>query len=137
MVCTDGLLLGSRPHPRWTAAPIPAPGPARSSAGEAAPGDLATGVAYRLHMAGCRVVMSELPDPLCVRRLVSFAEAVHLGCHSVEDLCAVPAGDVDPTGAAERCRTISDKALAVGGGVLEALLHLGALSIAGISNTDR
>lgn len=32
-------------------------------------------------------------------------------------------GDVDPRGKAEYCRTASDKALAVGGGVLEAILH--------------
>ena len=37
-------------------------------------------------------------------------------------------GDVDPRGNVENCYTASDKALAVGGGVLEALLHLsGAL----------
>ena len=34
------------------------------------------------------------------------------------------AGDVDPRGKVEHCYTVSDKALAVGGGVLEALLHL-------------
>ena len=34
------------------------------------------------------------------------------------------AGDVDPRGREEYCRTCSDKALAVGGGVLEALLCL-------------
>ncbi len=34
-------------------------------------------------------------------------------------------GDVDPRGEAAYCRTASDKALAVGGGVLEAILHLG------------
>jgi xanthine dehydrogenase accessory factor len=34
-------------------------------------------------------------------------------------------GDIDPVCEAERCHTISDKALAVAGGVLEALLHLG------------
>lgn len=34
------------------------------------------------------------------------------------------AGDVDPRGIAEHCFTISDKARAVGGGVLEAILHL-------------
>jgi xanthine dehydrogenase accessory factor len=33
-------------------------------------------------------------------------------------------GDVDPTGGPERCDTISDKALAVAGGVLEAVLCL-------------
>lgn len=33
-------------------------------------------------------------------------------------------GDVDPRNVAEHCATASDKALAVGGGVLEAILHL-------------
>lgn len=38
------------------------------------------------------------------------------------------AGDIDPRCAVEHCYTASDKALAVGGGVLEAILHLsGAL----------
>ena len=37
-------------------------------------------------------------------------------------------GDVDPRGNVENCYTVSDKATAVGGGVLEAILHLsGAL----------
>jgi len=39
-------------------------------------GDLASGVAYRLHRAGLNVVITELPQPLAVRRLVSFAQAV-------------------------------------------------------------
>ena len=34
-------------------------------------------------------------------------------------------GDVDPRGVVEHCFHISDKALAVGGGVLEAILFLG------------
>ena len=38
------------------------------------------------------------------------------------------AGDIDPRCRVEHCYTASDKALSVGGGVLEALLHLtGAL----------
>lgn len=36
-------------------------------------------------------------------------------------------GDVDPRGKPELCFTISDKARALGGGVLEALLHFGVL----------
>ena len=39
----------------------------------------------------------------------------------------VKVGDVDPRGVVEHCFTVSDKALAIGGGVLEALLHLGVL----------
>lgn len=37
-------------------------------------------------------------------------------------------GDVDPRGSREACFEISDKALAVAGGVLEAILHLGGRS---------
>lgn len=42
-------------------------------------GDLASGVALTLVKAGFRVVMTELPQPTCVRRKVSFAEAVYEG----------------------------------------------------------
>lgn len=46
----------------------------------------------------------------------------------VEVTRGMKSGDVDPRGAVENCYTASDKALAIGGGVLEATLHLtGAL----------
>jgi xanthine dehydrogenase accessory factor len=51
-------------------------------------GDLATGVALRLHHAGIKVVITELPQPLAVRRTVSFAEAVYEGQHIVEGVTA-------------------------------------------------
>jgi xanthine dehydrogenase accessory factor len=51
-------------------------------------GDLASGVALRLHRAGLRVVITELPQPLAVRRAVSFAEAVYEGAHRVEGVTA-------------------------------------------------
>jgi xanthine dehydrogenase accessory factor len=51
-------------------------------------GDLATGVAHRLNRAGCKVVITELPQPLCVRRAVSFAEAVYAGEITVEGVTA-------------------------------------------------
>jgi xanthine dehydrogenase accessory factor len=51
-------------------------------------GDLATGVAIRLLRSGLRVVVTELPQPLAVRRTVSFAEAVYSGEISVEGLTA-------------------------------------------------
>lgn len=47
-------------------------------------GDLASGVALRLHRAGMRVVVTELARPLAVRRAVSFAEAVYEGVWEVE-----------------------------------------------------
>lgn len=51
-------------------------------------GDLASGVALRLHRAGINVVITELPQPLAVRRTVSFAEAVYEGEHPVEGVTA-------------------------------------------------
>ncbi len=47
-------------------------------------GDLATGVALRLHRAGIKIVIAELAQPLAVRRAVSFSEAVYEGSHTVE-----------------------------------------------------
>ena len=49
-------------------------------------GDLATGVAIRLVHSGLRVVITELPEPLAVRRTVSFAEAVYDGEVTVEGI---------------------------------------------------
>jgi xanthine dehydrogenase accessory factor len=47
-------------------------------------GDLASGVAVRLTRCGFAVVVLEIPVPLAVRRLVSFAEAVYAGEIEVE-----------------------------------------------------
>ncbi len=52
-------------------------------------GDLASGVAYRLHRVGVPVVITELPAPLAVRRMVSFSEAVYEGRVRVEGVEAV------------------------------------------------
>ena len=51
-------------------------------------GDLATGTALRLHRAGFRVVMTELPRPTAIRRTVCFSQAVPLGSCRVEDVTA-------------------------------------------------
>jgi xanthine dehydrogenase accessory factor len=51
-------------------------------------GDLASGVALRLHHVGLRVVISELPQPLAVRRLACFSEAVYQGKTVVEGVMA-------------------------------------------------
>ena len=50
-----------------------------------------------------------------LRGLLADGVPVHRGMKS---------GDVDPRGCPEYCRTVSDKALAIAGGVLEASLHL-------------
>jgi len=61
-------------------------------------GDLASGVALRLHRAGLRLVITELPRPLVVRRLVSFAEAVHEGEWTVEGITARHIEDPEQAG---------------------------------------
>jgi xanthine dehydrogenase accessory factor len=56
-------------------------------------GDLGTGVAHRLMHAGFTVMVTELAQPMCVRRAVSFAEAVYVGQVTVEDITAHLADD--------------------------------------------
>lgn len=51
-------------------------------------GDLASGVILRLVHAGFRVLLTELPQPLTVRRTVSFSQAVYDGQIRVEDVVA-------------------------------------------------
>lgn len=51
-------------------------------------GDLASGIAVRLHRAGLSIVMSELPVPSSVRRSVCFSEAIRLGEARVEGILA-------------------------------------------------
>ena len=51
-------------------------------------GDLASGVALRLHRSGFRVIMTELAQPVVVRRMVSFAEAIYRGEFEVEGVVA-------------------------------------------------
>lgn len=56
-------------------------------------GDLATGIIYRLHRAGHRVIALETDYPAAIRRQVSFCEAVYDGSAAVEGVTAriVPA----------------------------------------------
>ncbi|MDI7275889.1 MAG: selenium-dependent molybdenum cofactor biosynthesis protein YqeB [Anaerolineae bacterium] len=51
-------------------------------------GDLASGVAHRLHRSGLRVVMTEIAQPRALRRAVSFASAVYDGSITVEGVTA-------------------------------------------------
>lgn len=49
-------------------------------------GDIASGIAYRLHKAGLKVLIAELPEPLSVRRKVSFSEAIYDGEITIEGI---------------------------------------------------
>jgi len=57
-------------------------------------GDIASGVAWRLHHCGFRVLITELQRPMAVRRRVAFCEAVYDGRAEVEGVEAVRIGEV-------------------------------------------
>jgi xanthine dehydrogenase accessory factor len=58
-------------------------------------GDLATGVAIRLHRAGFPIIMTEIAKPTPVRRTVAFAEAIFEGESVVEGVAARKAETID------------------------------------------
>lgn len=62
-------------------------------------GEMASGVAHCLALAGLRVLITELPAPLAVRREVSFCEAVFDGCKTVEGVTARRIDDVSQASA--------------------------------------
>ncbi|MGD8552580.1 MAG: selenium-dependent molybdenum cofactor biosynthesis protein YqeB [Anaerolineales bacterium] len=49
-------------------------------------GDLASGVALRLHRVGFAVLITEIEKPMTVRRAVAFSQAVYTGEAQVEDV---------------------------------------------------
>ena len=51
-------------------------------------GDLGTGIAFRLHKAGFRVLCTDIEKPLVIRRMVAFASAIYSGRISVEGVVA-------------------------------------------------
>ena len=58
-------------------------------------GDLASGIAVRLHRSGFRIVMTEIDRPLSIRRTVCFSEAVRQGETTVEGIRAVHVSGID------------------------------------------
>ena len=63
-------------------------------------GDLATGVARRLHSCGFQIVMTETAQPTTVRCTVAFSRAVYQGSCEVEGVTARLAADADEACAA-------------------------------------
>jgi len=51
-------------------------------------GEFGSAAARRLYLMGFQVVMTELPQPLCIRRKVSFAECVFTGATEVDSIQA-------------------------------------------------
>ena len=52
-------------------------------------GEMASGIAHRLHRCHMKVVITEVAAPTTVRRTVAFAEAVYQGRHTIEGVEAV------------------------------------------------
>lgn len=84
-------------------------------------GDLASGVAFRLVRCGFPVVMTELAQPLAVRRAVSFAEAVYAGTADVEGITAI------------RASTLADVRAALAGGRIPVLVEPAAGTYASLA----
>lgn len=63
-------------------------------------GDLGTGVAWRLHRCGFRVLVTETARPTVIRRAVAFAAAVYEGSVRVDGVVARVIGSDGETGAA-------------------------------------
>lgn len=58
-------------------------------------GDLASGIALRLWRSGYRIIMSELPVPLCIRRTIAFSSAVFDGSAKVENAEGILVQDIN------------------------------------------
>jgi xanthine dehydrogenase accessory factor len=58
-------------------------------------GEMATGIAHRLHRCHMRVLITEIIMPTSVRRNVAFAEAVYEGAQTIEGVEAVRAASCD------------------------------------------
>lgn len=54
-------------------------------------GDIATGIAHRLYKSGFRLLLTEIEEPLVVRRSVSFASAIPAGEAEIEGVRAIKA----------------------------------------------
>ncbi len=57
-------------------------------------GEMASGIAYRLHQSRMRVLITEVENPTAVRRTLAFAEAVYLGSQIIENVKAVRVRDL-------------------------------------------
>jgi xanthine dehydrogenase accessory factor len=58
-------------------------------------GEMASGIAHRLHRCHMKVLVTEVAAPTAVRRMVAFAEAAYQGSHDVEGVTAVKAATPD------------------------------------------
>lgn len=58
-------------------------------------GDIASGIAHRLHRSGFKILMLEVEKPTMIRRKVSFATVIYEGEIIVEDVKAIKANNLE------------------------------------------
>lgn len=58
-------------------------------------GDIASGIAHRLNRSGFKVVILDIEKPLCIRRMVSFSEAIYSGQVEIEGIKAVKVNSLE------------------------------------------
>jgi xanthine dehydrogenase accessory factor len=58
-------------------------------------GEMASGIAHRLHHCGMKVLITEVGAPTAVRRTVAFAEAVYDGFQTIDGVTAVKTDEVE------------------------------------------
>lgn len=89
---------------------------------------------FRAPRSGCFKGLREIGDPVSSGACVAEVDGVPINAQisgmirgilrsGIAVSAGVKAGDIDPRGEREYCYKISDKARAIGGGVLEAILH--------------
>ena len=86
----------------------------------------ADGIFHQILPIGAQVKAGDIAGQVDGKDMVCTIDGVLRGilADGVSVHKGMKAGDVDPRGKVEYCYTASDKALSVGGGVLEAILHL-------------
>ena len=57
-------------------------------------GEMASGIAHRLHQSRMKVLITDVSAPTAVRRTLAFAEAVYLGSQTIENVTAVLVKDL-------------------------------------------
>src|SRR5919108_3720651 len=60
-------------------------------------GEMASGIAHRLHQCHMKVLITEVEKPTAVRRTVAFAEAVYEGSQTIEGVKAVKVASLEKT----------------------------------------
>lgn len=58
-------------------------------------GDIASGIGHRLKRSGFKVVILEIEKPLCIRRMVSFSEAMYSGQIEIEGIKGVKVSTIE------------------------------------------